>query len=82
MEDGEEVIVVLLSDRLLETGETYLFFSVRKENGALNAPPFARFLVTDGDTLSPLPDWADLGASRALAGLTVAEALDEIRAIE
>lgn len=77
--EGEEKIVLLDSDELVRAGETYLFFSIEKENGTLNTPPFGRFHVQDDGTLMPVFHWTELAVSRLLAGLTETEAGNEIQ---
>lgn len=69
-EDGEDVLVVLDGDEPLQLGTTYLFFSIQKENGTLNSPPFGRFVVEPDGTVLPLDDWRDLFLSRQLETLS------------
>lgn len=77
-EDGDEVLVVLDGDELLETGQTYLFFSVEKDNGTLNTPPFGRFVVKGEGTVQPLADWQNLSLSQHLSELSAEKLREEI----
>lgn len=69
-EDGEDLLVVLDADEPLQPGTTYLFFSIEKDNGTLNTPPFGRFVVQPDGTVQPLDDWKDLSLSQQLQALS------------
>lgn len=69
-DDGEDVLVILDGDEPLAVGTTYLFFSIEKENGTLNTPPFGRFVVQLDGTVQPLDDWKDLALARQLQALS------------
>jgi len=79
--DGSELRILFEQDEALRVGARYLFFSSWKGNGALNAPPFARLEAVPGGALAPLAAWQNLGALSALAGLSVDEALGEVRGV-
>jgi hypothetical protein len=68
-----DVVAVLEGDELLSVGETYLFFSARKESGALSTPPFGRFKVGNAGELTSLPQWKDLPAAQELSRLGAAQ---------
>lgn len=78
--DGSVTNVISDGDERLETGETYLFFSFRKQNGALTSPPFARFSIDEAGRLSIPGLWSDLGATRALINESVQSAASAVRA--
>lgn len=69
-EDGEDVLVILEGDEPLVVGATYLFFSIEKANGAVNTPPFGRYVVGSDGTVEPLEDWRDLALSQQLQALS------------
>lgn len=77
-EDGGEVLVVLEGDEPLEIGQTYLFFSIEKNNGTLNTPPFGRFIMESDGTVLSLSEWKELSLSRQLEGLSPDKLRDEI----
>lgn len=77
--DGSRIRLVLDGDEPLETGQRYLFFALRKENGTFSAAPFAR-LAVEGERLEPGQRWSALGAMKALSGKSVAEALMLVQA--
>lgn len=69
-EDGQDVLIILDGDEPLAIGTTYLFFSIEKENGTLNTPPFGRFVVQPDGAVQPLDDWRNLALSQQLAALS------------
>jgi hypothetical protein len=71
---GNDVRVALEFDAPMYTGDRFLF--VATDHGDyFTASAFARFPVRNGRIAAP-EAWQDLGASRELAGATVAEALE------
>lgn len=68
------VSVLVDGDILMETGGRYLFVAQQDGPETYSVASFARFPVEDGLVTAP-DGWEETGASRELAGLTVAEAI-------
>jgi len=78
--DGTAVKLVLEQDELVEPGEKYLFFAKIREDGVLEAAPFARMKVSDDAQLSAGKGWGNLKALQQLSRLDVDRAEREISA--
>lgn len=68
------VRVLVDGDTLMEPGGRYLLVASEEGPATYSAASFARFPVEDGLVTAP-EGWEETGASRELAGLTVAEAM-------
>ena len=78
--DGTQVRLVLEKDELVEPGDQYLFFAKIREDGVLEAAPFARMKVSGDGRLSAGKGWAHLNALEQLSRMSVENAEGEISA--
>jgi hypothetical protein len=76
--DGNDVRVVLDLDSPMYAGDTYLFIA-NEDGGTFTASAFARFPIQNGRVAAPAA-WEQSGASVALAGATVDEAMEKVAA--
>jgi hypothetical protein len=78
--DGTQVRLILEQDELLQVGEKYLFFAKVREDGVLEAAPFARMKVGGDGRLSAGKGWDQLKALEQLSRMNVDSAEREISA--
>ncbi len=78
--DGSQVRLVLERDELVAVGEKYLFFAKIREDGVLEAAPFARMKVSADGRLSAGAGWQQLGALQHLSRLRLEDAERDISA--